>query len=73
MLSSGSSLILKLQAILHIIEILASFSSDTNVMAKPLVPNRPALATWKEICDRTSRPHSRKTHKERDEMRDMKR
>ena len=36
-------------------------------MAKPLVPNRPALATWKETCDRTNRPHRRKTHKGRDE------
>ena len=26
----------------------ASSSSDTNMTAKPLVPNRPARVTWKE-------------------------
>ena len=71
-ISSGSSLILTSKRSCTSLRILASFSSDTNVMAKPLVPNRPALATWKETCDRTSRPHRRKTHKGREEMQDMK-
>lgn len=69
-ISSGSSLILTSKRSCTSLRILASFSSDTNVIAKPLVPNRPALATWKETRDRTGRPHRRKTHKRRDEMQD---
>lgn len=69
-ISSGSSLILTSKRSCTSLRILASFSSDTNVMAKPLVPNRPALATWKETHHRMGRSHKRKTHKRRDEMQD---
>lgn len=47
-ISSGSSLMLTSKRSCTSLRILASFSSDTNVIAKPLVPKRPALATWKE-------------------------
>ena len=45
-ISSGSSPTFTSKRSWTSFRIFASFSSETNVIARPLVPNRPALATW---------------------------
>lgn len=45
-ISSGSSPTFTSNRSWTSFRIFASFSSETNVIARPLVPNRPALATW---------------------------
>ena len=48
-ISSGNSVIFTSNLSCTEFNTLASFSSDTNVMASPLVPNLPARATYSDM------------------------
>ena len=53
-ISSGNSVMFTSNLSCTEFNTLASFSSDTNVMASPLVPNLPARATYNDCIDNTT-------------------